>query len=77
VAGEAALVDSVDSVPVAARRFDDTNIRCTRTAKERVVPALQSFLFPWRAFLMPMRATPVLLEPFARPCSVNVRTLSG
>ena len=42
--------------------------------KDRIIPALN---LPLEGILEVYRNTPILLQPFSRPCSVSGRTLSG
>ncbi|APD48575.1 hypothetical protein KQ302_09805 [Synechococcus sp. CS-602] len=71
---EKQLVDLSDSALVAARPLMTPTLPVHSDSEERVVPALNLSL---EAILDAYASTPVLLEPFARPCSVNGRTLSG
>lgn len=43
-------------------------------SKERIIPILN---LPFETLVNIYRNTPVLLQPFARPCSVSARTLAG
>jgi hypothetical protein len=69
--GLAALADG-DGPPPRSSAPPDLPVR-PETA-EWVVPAIN---LPLEAVLDAYRSTPILLEPFARPCAVTGRTLSG
>jgi len=68
------LVDLSDGALTSVRQLAATELPVRPDSADRVVPALN---LPKDALLDVYESTPVLLEPFCRPCSVSARTLSG
>lgn len=71
---EARLVNLSDEELRARQPTAAPALPTTEDSADRVVPVLN---LPVEAILEVYATTPVLLEPFSRPCSVSARTLSG
>jgi hypothetical protein len=71
---EKQLVDLTDRALASFRQSVAPELPVRPDSADRVVPALN---LPKDALLDVYESTPVLLEPFSRPCSVSGRTISG
>lgn len=72
---EAELLNLRDQGLLAAEPLRlDTELPIRADSKERVIPVLN---LPFETLINVYRNTPVLLQPFARPCSVSARSLAG
>jgi hypothetical protein len=67
-------IDLTDCDPLTGRPPRTTELPVNPEMKEQLVPRLN---LPLDGILDVYATTPMLLEPFSRPCSVTGRTLSG
>ena len=67
-------IDLRDGDPLSGRPPRTTELPVSPETKEHLVPRLN---LPLDGILDVYATTPMLLEPFSRPCSVTGRTLSG